>query len=260
MESNSRAQARTGAQVRALAKVTATAAAAAAAAVLGAATPALAQVQPPPQNVLNISASASTEVARDWLTVVFATTRESVDAAAVQGQLKQALDAALAEARKVARAGQVEVATGGFSLSPRYAARANAAPQISGWQGSAELVVEGRDVQAIAALTARITTLSIARTGFSLSREARQKVEDEVAAQAIERWRARADTMSRQFGFTGYQVREVAVNAEGGGMVAQPMVRAQAARMSAMEDSALPVEGGKATVTATVSGSVQMTR
>lgn len=245
---------------RALAQISSAAAAAAAAAALGTSTSALAQMQPPPQNVLNISASASSEVVRDWLTVVFSTTRESVEAATVQTQLKQALDAALAEARKVARPGQVEVATGSFSLNPRYAARANAAPQINGWQGSVELVVEGRDAQAIAALTSKITTLSIARTGFSLSREARQQVEDAVAAQAIERWRARADAMSRQFGFTGYTVREVAVSAEGGGFAAPATMKMQSARLAVMEDAALPVEAGKATVTATVNGSVQMTR
>ena len=47
------------------------------------------------------------------------TTREGQDAATVQSQLKQALDAALAEARKAARPGQVEVQTGNFSLYPR---------------------------------------------------------------------------------------------------------------------------------------------
>lgn len=241
---------------RSMAHVAAVAAAAATAA--AASSPALAQMQPPPQNVLNVSASASTEVARDWLTVVFSTSRESVDAATVQTQLKQALDAALAEARKIAKPGQVEVATGGFSLNPRYTARNNAAPKIDGWQGSTELVVEGRDTQAIAALTSKITTLTIARTGFSLSREARQKVEDDVAAQAIQRFRTRAEMLSRQFGFTGYTVREVAVNAEGG-MPPQPMMRMQASRAIA-EDAALPVEAGKATVTATVSGSIQMTK
>lgn len=210
----------------------------------------------PPQNVISLSASASVEVQKDWLTVVFSTTRDGADAAAVQSQLKQALDAALTEARKLAKPGQVEVQTGGFSLYPRYANKPNAAPVINGWQGSAELVVEGRDVQAISQLTGRITTLTIGRVAFSLSREAREKVEAEVAAQAISRFRARADAVSKQFGFSGYTVREVAVNTESPGHVPMPMMRAQAMRASAEE--ALPVEAGKATVTAQVSGSVQM--
>ena len=221
---------------------------------LAAAAAAAAQNLPPPQNVVSLSASATVEVPKDWLTVVFSTTREGSDAAVVQAQLKQALDAALNEARKVAKPGQVEVQTGGFSLMPRYAPKTTT---ISGWQGSTELVVEGRDSTTIAQLTGRVQTLSIARVSFSLSREARQKVEGDVAAQAIERFRARADAVSRQFGFTGYTVREVAVNTEGHMGQPVPVMRMQASAMMA-EGAALPVEAGKASVTASVNGSVQM--
>ena len=212
-----------------------------------------AQTLPPPQNVVSLSASATVEVSKDWLTVVFATTREGTDAGAVQSQLKQALDAALAEARKLAKPGQVEVQTGGFSLQPRYAPKGG----INGWQGSAELIVEGRDTATIAQLTGRVQSLSIARVGFSLSREAREKVEADVAAQAIARFRSRAEAVAKQFGFGGYVLREVTVasNEPHGGP--QPMMRLQAARAS-MADEALPVEAGKASVTATVNGSVQM--
>ena len=222
-----------------------------------------AQTLPPPQNVVSLSASATVEVNKDWLTVVFSTTREGTDAAAVQSQLKQALDAALTEARKAARPGQLEVQTGGFSLYPRYApanpkgSSSGLPGGIAGWQGSTELIVQGRDTQAISQLTGRVQTLSIARTGFSLSREAREKVEADVTADAIARFRARAEAAAKQFGFAGYTVREVSVSADGAQMQAQPMmVRSQAMKTSA--DEALPVEAGKAVVTATVSGSVQM--
>ena len=207
----------------------------------------------PPQNVISLSATATVDVPQDWLTVVFGTTREGADAGVVQGQLKQLLDAALTEARKAAKPGQVEVRTGGFSLQPRYAPKG----AIAAWQGSAELIVEGRDTQAIAQLTSRVPGLTISRVGYSLSHEARQKVEADVTAQAIEQFRARAMTVSRHFGFTGYTVREVNVGTDnpGGGPV--PMVRMQATR--AMSDEvALPTEAGKASVNATVNGSVQM--
>jgi predicted secreted protein len=206
------------------------------------------------RNVVSLTASASVEVQKDWLTVVFSTTREGADANAVQAQLRQALDTALNEARKVAKPGQVEVQTGSFSLHPRYANKPNAAPAVVGWQGNAELVVEGRDVATLSQLTGRINTLSIGRVAFSLSREAREKVEGEVTAQAIARFRARAEAVSRQFGFTGYVVREVVVGADT--PVSMAMVRAQGLRASAEES--LPVEAGKATVTSQVSGSVQM--
>lgn len=220
-----------------------------------------AQAMPAPQNVVNLSASASLEVVRDWLTIVLATTREGADAGVVQTQLKQALDSALAEARKAARPGQVEVQTGNFSLHPRYAPATpgSRGGQINGWTGSAELIVEGRDSAALAQLAGRINTLSIARTGFALSREARQKVEADVAAQAIERFRARADAVSKQFGFAGYTLREVALNGESSGSPV-PILRMQTAARSEAADAALPVEAGKAVVSASVSGSVQLVK
>lgn len=208
---------------------------------------------PPPTNVLSLSASATTEVPRDMLGVTMWTTREGSDATAVQAQLKQALDAALTEARKAARPGQVDVRTGGFSLMPRYTKGV-----INGWQGTAELILEGRDIPAISQLAGRLPTMTVARVGFSLSREMREKVEAEVAGQAIERYRAQADAYAKQFGFGGWTLREVQVNTHGdpGGPVPM-MARAQMSpAMSA--DAPLPVEAGKANVTVTVNGSVQL--
>lgn len=209
---------------------------------------------PPPRDRLNLSATASVEVTRDVLGIVFSTNKEGTDAAAVQTALKQALDAALAEARKIARPGAVEVQTGNFSLYPRYTQKGG----MNGWQGSAELVVEGKDAAAIAALSGRIGTMTIARVGYSLSKEQREKVETEVTAQAISRYRARAAEYARQFGYNNYAIGEVSVNtAEPGGM---PMVAMRMKSMMAESaDASLPTEAGKATVSVTVNGSVQMT-
>ena len=207
----------------------------------------------PAQGVLGLSASASVEVTKDLLSVTFSTSKEGADANAVQAQLKQALDAALAEAKKAARPGQLEVQTGNFSLYPRYAPKGG----ISGWMGSAEVIVEGRDLAAIGQLSGRITTMTIARVGFRLSREANQKVEGEVAAEAIARYRARAAEYAKQFGYAGYAIREVNVATSEPQQGPIPMMRMQAATASSQGD-ALSVEPGKALVTATVNGTVQM--
>ena len=76
----------------------------------------------------------------------------------MQSALKQALDAALIEAKKAAKPGQIDVQTGNFSLFPRYSNKGG----ITGWQGTAELGIEGRDIPGIAKLTGRITTMTIA--------------------------------------------------------------------------------------------------
>lgn len=212
-------------------------------------------------DVLNLSATASTEVARDLLSLTFSTTREGKEAGAVQNELKQALDAALAEARKVAKAGQVDVQAGNLSIYPRYGevkAGNRTQSQITGWQGSVELTVQGKDMEAISRLSGRIQTLSIARVSYGLSREAREKVEGDVVAQAIAGYKAKAASYAQHFGYRGFQIGEVSVNTEQPPMVAM----AQAARFKTMgaADEALPVESGKATVSVNVNGNVLMTR
>lgn len=208
---------------------------------------------PPPQGVLSLTATASVEVTKDLLAITFSTTKEGADANAVQSQLKQALDAALAEAKKAARPGQVDVQTGTFSLYPRYAAKGG----INGWQGTAEIIVDGRDMAAIGQLSGRITTMTVARVSYRLSREATQKVEGEVVAEAIGRYRAKAAEYAKQFGYGGFSIREVNVTTTEPAQGPTPMFRTQAAAMSAPSE-ALSVEPGKAQVNANVSGTVQM--
>jgi predicted secreted protein len=220
---------------------------------------AAAQIQPPPSGVLNLTTTASVEVTKDVLSIVFNATREGNDAQTVQSALKQALDAALAEAKKIAKPGQVEVQTGNFALYPRYGNPRNGQPTISGWQGTAELMVQGKDTASIAQLTGRVSTMAIARVGYTLSKEAREKVEAEVTAQAIASWRTKAQQMAQQFGYGGYSVREVNVATNEQGGAPAPMMMSRAKTMSAA-DEALPTEAGKGDVTATVSGSAQMTK
>ena len=207
---------------------------------------------PQPQNVVQLSAEGQVEVAQDMLNMTLSATREGNDPAAVQAQLKTALDTALAEARKNASPGQMEVRTGSFGLYPRYSKDG----KIASWQGSAELVLEGRDFTRITTTAGRISTMTLARTGFGLSREQRAKVEGDAQSQAIERFKAKATDLSRSFGFKGYTLREVAVNTSDSSPMPRPRMMAMEAK--AASDSPVSVEAGKSTVTVNVSGSVQM--
>jgi len=217
-------------------------------------TAALADSLPPPQGVVSLTSSATVEVTKDLLTISLATTKEGQDAASVQSQLKQALDAALAEAKKSVKPGQLDVQTGNFSLQPRYTNKG----VINGWLGTAELVVEGRDMQAIGQLTGRITTLTISGVSYNISRELREKTEGEVAAQAIARYRAKAADYAKQFGYAGYAVREVNVQSNDVGPIRPMATFSRAKAMSPASDEALAVEPGKGSVTVTVNGTVQM--
>lgn len=204
----------------------------------------------PPQNVLQLSATGTVEVQQDLLSLSLTTTREGADANVVQSQLKAALETALAEARKAAQPGQLDVRTGNFGLYPRY----SQGGKISGWQGTAELVLQGRDFPRITQTAGRIQTMTLGGVSFGLSREQRAKVEGDAQSMAIDRFKAKAAELAKGFGFSGYSLREVAVNTNDQGFP-RP-VRAMAA--SAQAEAAVPVEAGKSTVVVTVSGTVQL--
>ena len=207
----------------------------------------------PLQNVAQISASGTVEVQQDLLSIAMNTTVSGADASAVQTQLKQALDTALAQAKLAALPGQMDVRTGNFSLYPRYGKDG----KISAWQGTTELVLEGRDFARISATAGKIQTLTLGNVSFGLSREQRAKVEGEAQSQAIERFKAKAAEIAKSFGFSGYALREVSVNANEQGFTPRPRMLAMDARASSAE-AAVPVEAGKSTVLVTVSGSVQL--
>lgn len=204
-------------------------------------------------NLAQLSASGAVEVQQDLLMIVMNTSASGLDANAVQTQLKQALDAALAIARPAAVPGQLDLRTGNFSLYPRYDKNG----KVNGWQGTTELVLDGRDFTRITSTAGKIQSLTLANVSFALSREQRAKVEAEAQAMAIDRFKAKALEVSRGFGFGGYTLREVSINANDQGVVPRPRMMAMQAKAE-MADSAVPVEAGKSTVLVNVSGSVQM--
>lgn len=229
----------------------------AASAIVACAGAVFAQNAPPGEvrNVVQLSATGTVEVQQDLLVLNLSTSKDGPDAAGVQSQLRQALDAALAEAKRSAQPGQLDVRTGPFGLYPRYGKDG----KINGWQGRAELVLEGRDFSRITATAAKMSTMAISQVSFGLSREARAKVEGEAQTQAIEQFKARAAELAKGFGFGGYSLREVAVNSNEMNPGPRPRMMAAEAKMGSMvADAPMPVEAGKAQVIVNVSGSVQM--
>lgn len=208
-----------------------------------------------PRNVVALSASATLEVQQDWLTLTLSTTKEGAEPATVQSQVRQALDAAVAEAKRAAQSGALELHTGAFSLQPRYGRDG----KIAAWIGSAELVLEGRDFARIGTTIGKVQTMTVANSYFSLSREARAKVESEVQVMAIEKFKARASDIAKGFGFGGYTLREVTVSGDDqGGNFARARPMALSAKAMVADSAPVPLESGKSVVQISVNGAVQL--
>ena len=207
-----------------------------------------------PQQVVNLSASAWQQASQDWLRVVVRSTQEGAEPAGVQKQLKSALDEALIRLRPQVQARQLEVHSGAFSVQPRY----NDKGKIVGWQGQADLVIEGRDFARIGQAAAQVPRMVVESAQFSLSREGRQQLEAEVQSQAVQGFRQKAQQLAKDFGFNGYALRQVTVGTVDRPTPALPMLATARAAMAESTPSPIPLEGGKDEVRITVSGSIQL--
>ena len=154
---------------------------------------------------------------------------------AVQAQLKQALDAALAEAKKAARPGQVDVQTGNFSLFPRYTQQGRHHRLAGQRRAHRRRPRHGGDRPAH-----RPHHDDDDRRASPTACRARraQKVEGEVAAEAIAalpRQGRRATPSSSATAATRARGQRHDERAAAGGRM--PMMRAQASAMSAQGDA-----------------------
>ena len=91
--------------------------------------------------------------------------------------------------------GGLDIRTGLFSVSPSL------------WQhgqncwaaGQAQLVVEGTDIARVHQLVGRLNQMNVVQVGYGLSRGLREARESALTTQAITRFRARAQSMAKDF-------------------------------------------------------------
>ncbi|MBL8380897.1 MAG: SIMPL domain-containing protein [Burkholderiales bacterium] len=216
----------------------------------------LAQAQAPaPQryNVVELSAEAQREVANDLLAAQLYVEENNANPA----QLAATLNRALAEAVKLGREfPNVKVRSGNNQTYPVYPPRSN---QPSGWRGRAEVRLETRDFAAGTALIGKLQGfMQLGNLGFSVSPEARSAAENELIAEAIARFRARAEIAQKALGGRAYKVQRIALGTGVSGPPPRVMTMARGAAMAEAGVPAPPAEGGATTVSVNVSGAVEL--
>jgi len=204
-----------------------------------------------PARRVSLSAQAEVRLAPELITLSMSTVREGYAAQAVQSELQTALDAALTVVKADAAPALMAVRTGRFGLSPRYGRDG----KISGWLGSAELVLEGSDFLRIAAAAGKVESMTVARVGFALSPQQRQRAQEQAQTQAIALFRQRAADIAKAFDAAGYTVDDVSLRYDD----APTPMRSERLSVRAMSDiAAVPVEAGLTTVRVSASGSVRL--
>jgi predicted secreted protein len=204
-----------------------------------------------PDRRVGFSVERSREVANDWVTAVLTVTHEDPSAAAVAAKINADMGWALGLAK--GRSG-VRARSGGYSTQPVSDPKRG---NVHHWRGVQQLVLESGDVGALTALVGELQArLQLESLGFSVSPERRREVEDELVAEVIAAYQARAELVRKSFGASGHRLVEVQIGTGGGvPMPVRPMMRA----MAAEADMAPPaVEGGTSRIEASASGTIEL--
>ena len=149
----------------------------------------------------------------------------------------------------------VKVTSGAYNTYPEY----GDGNRIIRWQASQDLILESKDVDAVAKLLGKLQGqgLLLRSISFSVARETQRKLEDELIAEAIAAFRARASLVAKGFGKPSYGL--IAVNIGGGGyQPAMPMMRGKMEMMSADAAVAPSFEGGTSHVRMDVNGTIEL--
>lgn len=210
-------------------------------------------VQATPSKIVHLSASALAQVQQDWLVMTLSVQKEGTDAMAVQTQIKNHLASALALARPLAQAGALEVSTGQMSVSPRYGRDGKA----NGWTGVAELVLQGRDIERITSVAGRVQGMTVGQVQWAISPELKRQTENRIQEDAVAQFQSRAAALTRSFGSSGYDLKEVRVSSQES--AGEPQMRMVAMQVDALPPAMpVPAQAGSSRVVVNVSGSIQL--
>lgn len=223
---------------------------------IGLAASAYAQDRPAPLDVLELSASASSEVPADTAVVTLSVVREGSDVSALTQDADAVLSHALSEAKA---APSITASSGGFSTQPHNDKGASVS-----WTVHGDLILKSHDFAALGKLVGHLTSgaggMQITSSTFEVSNELRQNEESDLITRAINAYKAKANTASKALGYSSWAIRQLSVGPVSTGGGPRPMFAARTASSFSSSATPMALEAGRVTLEVSVSGSVQMRR
>jgi predicted secreted protein len=204
----------------------------------------------PRYNTIELQADTQREVANDTLSASLFVELNDANPAALANAINKAVNEAL---RVTGDYKSVRVRSGNNQSYPVYA-KGNV---LQGWRGRAEIRIESKDFETASGLIGKLQAgMQLGSLGFSVSPEARRLAENELIAEAIGAFKARAEIVRGALAGRGYKILHLNVNSGSSAPPRFPMARALAA--GAPEVAAPSLEGGVSQVTVTVGGAVEV--
>jgi predicted secreted protein len=211
---------------------------------------AVAQVNPPVYDRIELSASAEREIENDLMIAIVYAEVEANNQPRAADEVNQAIRFAADRARATAG---VEVQTLQYTTRPVYANDR----RIIGWVARQSLRLESTDAEALSTLLGELQTrVAIESMGSGLSKAARDAAEEALIVEALAQFRQRAALIAAEFERDGYRLVQLNVGSYGA-FPEQAMMR-QLGAVSIADVAAPVIEAGVQTVTVSVNGSVEL--
>ncbi len=205
----------------------------------------------PRYNTVELQAEAQREVQNDLLNANLFVELNDPSPAALANALNKSVNEALRIAKDY---GSVLVRSGNNQTYPVYA-KGNV---LQSWRGRAEIRIQSKDFEAASGLIGKLQAgMQLGNMSFSVSPEARRATENELVAEAIGAFKARAEIVKAALTGRGYKLQRL--NVANGYNAPQPrLVAARMAAASAQDVVAPNLEAGVSLVTVTANGAIEV--
>lgn len=202
-------------------------------------------------NLVNLNATAATEVANDQVTSVIQVMLNGTDPTKLGQQVNQRSNQLL---EKIKAYDSVKSQTTGYQTRPMYKDS-----QIVSWQVSQQIRLHSHDFTQMSELLGDMQDLGTVQSiVFSLSDELIESTQNELMQQAISKFRDKAALIQQQFDEPGYRLVNLSVNTSG----YAPVHRMESSMMMSadMSSKSAPaaLEAGSNKVSVDVHGQIQL--
>ncbi|WP_428624156.1 SIMPL domain-containing protein [Sedimenticola sp.] len=195
---------------------------------------------------INLAVSAGEEVDNDTLSATLFVQHEGNDPAALSARVNRTIRQAVDTAKQQSG---VKVQTLDYQTTPVY--RDNT---LSGWRVRQSIRLESMDTQAISQLLGKLQEwLSIGSIGYTISPQQREQTEKQLIRQAIQRFQARAELVSKEMGHSRYRLVQMNISHNGAAPPPYPM-----RTMSLRADTAPALEAGSQRLEVQISGTIEL--
>lgn len=203
-------------------------------------------------SVFHFSTQVSRSVEKDLMQVEVYSRKSGKNLAELKKYISTNLNKVLEDAKKQP---EIEISADGVSNFADYDNKG----KVIGWVAEGRISLKSKNFDAIAKVLENLgEQVAIDYINFSVSPEKMASLEDEMTLEIIKQFQHKAELIQKGLNAKKYVLTDIHLNTPNEGSQVMPRMYAASAKMAALssEADALPLEAGKATVSANASGKV----